>query len=638
MIRPVSAFAKRSKCKNTSLQSHLKNARTLFGLTEAIGVIANPAEMLRQLNESREMLSKAREDIKFASEKKRLPPKHTFSKLPGFHGREREIKAIDRILAGNPSFNLIFGATSVGKTALLRQVLTSDAYWVIHFDLRISGFADLRSLYMSLSIQFQQFFALMGHEEMEKHALGFKHARADLEEVEKNGYKASVADIASLMESLQSSMLAYWEFDPHKEEKDQKSKIDGEKKAKKESKLRLVDPTIEQDEDDEPGQDPDLEELTEHREQKKREAEEAKKKKFRKRGLVFFIDEAHKLPALVDDELSLKVFLDTLLVLTKQDRLCHVIHATSDSFYMHWLRQMNVGHHCQLLTIGDCPREEAFEYYMDQLVTTIPADLRPTISFDDLFEAFGGKKSHLTDYLSAWINSDGKLTPLTSPIFTQAYTLLQFHLTHTSFPTYSPLSTATRSPQAGNESSFDREQLIAVMRLLTQPPYSIPYFESCRRIGADAIDGMVKTRILELRWSRTVSPEEGYVETEWSKDGVEKPIILPMTRIIRKAMEIVLKEIADEVQTSDLAYVNAEPSKSNHVEKDPKHPGHETSVQQRTEETDDDVFEIPKATVTLNNADIASDIRTERANAVADDCATRKRGKTFLFPRRISIF
>lgn len=28
-----------------------------------------------------------------------------------------------------------------------------------------------------------------------------------------------------------------------------------------------------------------------------------------------------------------------MLVLTKQDRLMHVIHATSDPFYMHWLRK-----------------------------------------------------------------------------------------------------------------------------------------------------------------------------------------------------------------------------------------------------------------------------------------------------------
>jgi AAA+ ATPase superfamily predicted ATPase len=63
-----------------------------------------------------------------------------------------------KVLAGNPQMNLIFGATSVGKTALLRQVLASDDYYVIKFDLRISGFADLRTLYLALCEQFKNLF------------------------------------------------------------------------------------------------------------------------------------------------------------------------------------------------------------------------------------------------------------------------------------------------------------------------------------------------------------------------------------------------------------------------------------------------------------------------------------------------
>jgi len=54
--------------------------------------------------------------------------------------------------------NVIFGATSVGKTALLREILAGDEYFVIKFDLRISGFADLRSLYLALCEQFKNLF------------------------------------------------------------------------------------------------------------------------------------------------------------------------------------------------------------------------------------------------------------------------------------------------------------------------------------------------------------------------------------------------------------------------------------------------------------------------------------------------
>lgn len=75
---------------------------------------------------------------------------------------------------------------SVGKTALLRQVLTDPRFHVLHFDLRIAGFADVTSLYMSLAAQFEHFFEtladeLEGYDEMKKHGLTFKHAWMDWE-------------------------------------------------------------------------------------------------------------------------------------------------------------------------------------------------------------------------------------------------------------------------------------------------------------------------------------------------------------------------------------------------------------------------------------------------------------------------
>lgn len=104
------------------------------------------------------MLRKAKEDIELAREAKKIPKKHTFSKLPGFHGRKAEQALLHKILTTQPKMTTIFGATSVGKTALLREVLATDEYFVVRFDLRISGFADLRTLYLALCEQFQIFF------------------------------------------------------------------------------------------------------------------------------------------------------------------------------------------------------------------------------------------------------------------------------------------------------------------------------------------------------------------------------------------------------------------------------------------------------------------------------------------------
>ena len=124
-------------------------------------------------------MEETRQELRENRERAQIRPTHTFSPLPGFFTRHAEIRAIERALEGAPSFTVLFGASSVGKTALLREVLSRDAYHVLHFDLRIAGFADLGSLYISLSQQMEQFFESLskdveGYEDFEKEAWGFK--------------------------------------------------------------------------------------------------------------------------------------------------------------------------------------------------------------------------------------------------------------------------------------------------------------------------------------------------------------------------------------------------------------------------------------------------------------------------------
>lgn len=375
---------------------------------------------------------------------------------------------------------------------------------------------------------------------MDKQRLTFKHLVIELlekEKVENGGYEVSVADIASLMESLQSSLLKYWEYDP--KAKGEEEDPEAEKRNSKDKPAeRKVDTIVEEE-------NKALAEASETTKEDSEmdESEEGKPKAFKKRPIVFLLDEAHKLPALVNDQLSLKVFLDTLLVLTKQDRLCHVILSTSDSFFHHFLRQMNVGHHAQILTIGDSTKQETYSYFQEQMMPSIPDELKSKINFDQIYEVFGGKLSHVNDYISSWVNCDGKLTPYTSAIFIQAYTLLQFHLTHSNFETFSPLSTATSGTSTDeDQAGFGPKDLVLVMKKMTKPPYSMPYFQLCRQIGTEQVDDLIRTRILELRWTGTIMPEGDGVERVWSEDGIERPIVLPMTRVIRKAMEVVLKE------------------------------------------------------------------------------------------------
>jgi hypothetical protein len=313
-------------------------------------------------------------------------------------------------------------------------------------------------------------------------------------------------------------------------------------------------------------------------------------------------------PSLIQSNDAMKCLLDSMLVLTKQDRLCHVIHATSDPFYQTWLRQFNVMQHCkvrrvlsvtvivalidfhcttQIITIGDCSRSETKSFYRDTLLPRVPERLRPALDFEVLYDAFGGKLAHwhdyITDYsepfrLSIYFPSSMmslKLTPMerltvrgaTCLIFTtsdpfvlvkqsshflQAHALLNLHIIHSSqspgaqeaadtaqaantsnpetlhpglgpagFKIYSPL-THPHGPSANDEdrsnsmvaghyaADFTAMQLLKVMSRLTQPDAQyLPYFLLCRELGVRAVDGMVKGRVLDLRWTETVTKEIG---------------------------------------------------------------------------------------------------------------------------------
>ena len=51
-------------------------------------------------------------------------------------------------------------------------------------------------------------------------------------------------------------------------------------------------------------------------------------------------------------------------------------------------------------------------------------------------------------------------------------------------------------------------ELLNVMSRLTKSDVDyLPYFALCREIGVRAVDGMVKGRVLDLRWTKTVTNE-----------------------------------------------------------------------------------------------------------------------------------
>ncbi|KAJ3774587.1 hypothetical protein FB446DRAFT_728283 [Lentinula raphanica] len=536
--------------------------RNFFGIGEILSVITNPAETVRSLTESKRLLEEARQEINENRERSQIRPKHTFSRLPGFFPRRAEAKAIERALEGEPAFTVLFGASSVGKTALLREVLCRDSYHVLHFDLRIAGFADLTSLYMSLSRQMEQYFEAMsvqmqGYKEFEKEAWSFKHDRLNVErrmsEVPPDSgvSRVKTSDIARLMELFQSSLLKYWEFDPYKEDRKGKRGGEEQKTQPKESHIDIPDTTTKTKH--ERKKFPNFLRLKGkhetadpkrpvHERERKEEKEAERRKQPAKKMPVIFFDEAHKLPALIQSTDAMNCLLSAFLVLTKQDRLCHVIHATSDPFYHTWLRQLNVMQHCKIITIGDCSKAETRAFFRDQILPRVPEDIQYGLNFEVLYDAFSGKLVHWQDFVTDYVNCNGRLNVKQSSHFLQAHALLNLHIIHSSehppehegqennptqppsssrlpgFKIYSAISNPhgpnTHDPDGSTtaatygDSDFTAMQLLRVISRITEPGTTyLPYFALCREYGVHAVDGMVKGRILDLRWTEPVTKE-----------------------------------------------------------------------------------------------------------------------------------
>lgn len=569
------------------------NRRNFFGIGEILGVLANPSETLRSLTESKKMLAEARQELAEARERAQLSPTHTFSPLPGFFDRPAELKAIERALQGEPSFTVLFGASSVGKTALLRQVLTRSKYHVLHFDLRIAGFADLASLYMSLNQQMEAYFMAIaedpempGYKEFEKEAWAFKHDRLNVERRMASSTQSGetlahtsmgeikTSDVARLMELFQSSLLRYWNFQP-----DLSAASSSKTPLRKASTDTVTSARSDRTRDgrvswrmklfgkrsrraDSKASDAGRETMNGDARHEPRGKEKERLPPVKKIP-VFFIDEAHKLPALIRSVDAMKALLDAMLVLTKQDRLCHVIHATSDPFYQTWLRQLNVMQHCKIITIGDYSKGDTRRFFRERILPIVPEPLRYGLDFERLFEAFGGKLAHWQDFITDYINANGKLDIKQSSHFLQAHALLNLHIIHSAqspprpsgsgtegageaapdpdthdgsqraihrlspppgsnngFRIYSPLVNPHAAPSTFGATNGDGQdapefradftaiQLLKVMNRLAQPgARSLPYFLLCREMGVRAVDGMVRGRILDLRWTDPITKE-----------------------------------------------------------------------------------------------------------------------------------
>ncbi|KAL5520601.1 hypothetical protein ACEPAF_2602 [Sanghuangporus sanghuang] len=137
---------------------------------------------------------------------------------------------------------------------------------------------------------------------------------------------------------------------------------------------------------------------------------------------------------------ALRTLFDGLLVLSKQDKLCHVVHATNDGLYINWLHNLGLGASGELkvVMLADPSKSQTREYFTQSLLPSVPPFLHSQLKldkeyeretlFERLYEVFGGRLTHWTDFMSDWVNAGGDLAVERSTPFLHAYTTLNFLL------------------------------------------------------------------------------------------------------------------------------------------------------------------------------------------------------------------
>ncbi|KAK4701989.1 hypothetical protein P7C70_g4237, partial [Phenoliferia sp. Uapishka_3] len=504
---------------------------------------------------------------------------------------------------GAPYLSSLLSSNST-RPRLIGAVATSQ-----HQDGGRRTFFGIGEVLGVITNQMEGYFAVLpeimgegwGWEAFEKESWAFKHDRLGIEKRVNAGGVVKTSDIAHLMELFQSALLKYWEFEPMTET-DRK----GKKKAaqnpppspKSDAKNLIKKSGATSSSQIQPH---DLTEATmregwgspavdlrsartvgalEENEGGKKEGGDEEVEKVPtpapKKIPVFFIDEAHKLPALIQAEDAMKSLLDS-------DPEAHATfskaldqtneHRPGISLYFPflWKRALTYSpKHCHILSVGDCSKAEARKYFDEDLYPHIPDKLKPLVHFNDLYRFFGGKLAHLADYTSEYINSDGSIPPIQSSHFLQAHSLINLQLIHSTpskitgdvdtpgFEIYSPLKAASphaaptpfTSSSSSPGSDFSNVDLLKVMARLAPKSAEgndevaeLAYFPLCRELGARAVDGLVRARILELRWCDTITEEGDTVKGRpRRKRETIGPVLVPTTPVVRYAMGVVLKE------------------------------------------------------------------------------------------------
>ncbi|CAG8443198.1 12265_t:CDS:2 [Funneliformis mosseae] len=496
-------------CRKSSPFSIRPAHSRTFSIFNLLRTIVGPLSFVsRSLSQPQKATQELESQALATYEKIKLPITHTFNRIPGFLGREHEIRILNDLLSGDPKFLIVNGSTRLcGKNLSatrgpIRRSISCDLH---RFANPRSRFADLISFISEFASRLEIFFTriasfypnlkvfedeaialrslrLSGPESYEKKQL-LQNVQQSEGDDETDAYSVAKSqnrsDLAKLLEKFQAGLLMYHGVDLN--EKGEEKKEDDEK---------------------------DRYRIHEH-------DKDTRKKKIP----IIVFDEAHKLRYLLNDNEALQILLDALVVFTVQDSLCHIIHVTSDAFYGRLLAQKL---HTKSLIIGDLSRSEVNKYFHKTLVPTVPQEIREGIfkMEDDLHKVLGGRILYWKSFVQDYILSNGRLTIETFEPFIRAQHQL-----------------ILLSKDLPMDDEIPGDPIKRISRyIIASPMNKVSYHRLCKEFTPPVIDELINDGILEYRLIDEI--DDGNDDAL----SIEKPFVVPSSHLIKHAMEILLGE------------------------------------------------------------------------------------------------
>jgi hypothetical protein len=238
---------------------------------------------------------------------------------------------------------------------------------------------------------------------------------------------------------------------------------------------------------------------------------------------VLFIDEASKLKHIPGEggKEAARTLLKWCVLNTKQLKRMHVVLASSDSFFLEWLDELNIGRHASVYTVGDLSEESTAHFYRELVNEILPDKLKLKVpGFKEVYRVLGGHMFHIDLFVSDFGITEGiktldSFSPLRAAIarIKSALRVNQFQIGEIEKP------------------KWTAEYLKALMERFASHPF-VDYEEACLMMegrGEEMVKSLIRHNVLLYRHNKDFAFDFPHAP--------DSPIVCPQSPMERYAME-----------------------------------------------------------------------------------------------------